>query len=359
MGTYFKLLRRHGLKMWAGNLLGLLATSTIVGVIGVIILAILIGIVGTSITGTLGDAFSGGDTNNIGNAFASIGVGILIVLLIGTLIFVILSTFIYSFCYAGSYAMVNEIVLDGIASIRTYFGSGFRYFGRMFLHLFLLGLVLFPFSIPAIVFEVLANIALFNGNETGRLLWGIAALVGWIFLFIVNLGAIHGPVILTAENKGAWESLKLSYRLTFKSFGKVFLTVLCIIAATITYMIFSIPMTVTSMFAENNIGLLLLTILLMGLFYLFLPFYQMAVQLIISLRYKQHLRKFVVPEEELQTDGSPYGGSFDSPSSPQSDVPQSATESAAGAAAEYEQSDTNEKEAPKNKYPQFPTDPHF
>lgn len=388
MGTYFKLLRQHGLKMWIANLLGFFATTVIVGIFALIIFGILFGIAAASI----GNALTVGDPEAIGEALVGMGVGILIAVLIGILLFTVLSLFIYSFVYAGSYAMVNEIVLDGVSSIGTYFRSGFRYLGRMFLHMFLLVLVLIPFSVPAIVGEVLSLISYFNDNDTGTLIWRIVAFIGWILVVIASLGSIHGPVIMTAENKGAWESLTLSYKLIFKSFGKVLVTCLCLFAAVIVYMIISLPATVTNMLAEsqNNLGLALLSLLFSLLLSLFVPFFQMANQLIVSLRYKLYLRKWVVPEEDLHIDGAVYGGDFNNPPFPQLNDPQAASwpETAATSPDHDEKpqadetpyenynippfpspgndqpvnrkkDDSDDDEPPQNKYPKFPTDPHF
>lgn len=356
--------------MWLSNLLGFATTSIIVGVFYLIFFFLLIAIIGAG-GAAMGDALTGDDPAALGEAVAGLGAGLLILVLIGTLFFIVLSIFIYSFLFAGSYSMVNEIALDGTSSFGTYFSSGFRFFGRMFFHLILMGLLLIPFSIPALVGEALVIWSHFNGSQTGVALWGIVAILGWIFVGIVNLGAMHGPVILTAENKGAWESLKLSYKVTVKSFGKAFVTIVSVIGAVIAYyVVFGLPMMLSAAFAsEDNIGAALLYLLFLGLFLLTLPFAQMAFQLIVSLRYKWYLRKWVVPEEEWpdQSTGNTGENGFTHTAFPPRDdslktepSPTAQPKSEGETDAQPSSNDPGETDArPRNQYPQFPTDPHL
>jgi hypothetical protein len=354
LGTYFRLLGQHGLKMWLSNLLGLTTASVIIGMCYFIFLFLLGVVIGFS-----GAAF-GGDVNPedpaaLLESMAGAGVAILILVLIGALFFILLSLLIYSFLIAGSYSMVNEIALDGISSVGTYFSSGFRYLGRMFLHLILLGLLLIPAAIPALVGEGLILWSYFQGNSSGTALWGIVAILGWIFVAIFSLGAMHGPVIMTAENKGAWESLKLSYKLTFQSFGHVLVTILTVVGAAVAYyLVFGLPMVlVMALGGEESIGAILLYLFFLMLFLLTLPFAQMAIQLIVSLRYKQKLRKTIVPEEKWpeQPSESVKG----------EETPDPTTHSLSSSEEPGESTDDSKPAdaSTKNAYPQFPTDPHL
>lgn len=298
MSTYFQLLKQNWLKLWGTFLLGYLAVMTIdyIATLILIVLGFLILFGGAAVGVQMIDSLSSSPEA----LFTAIGAsGFLIGYFLFLLLIILSSSFFFSFYSAGSFSMVNEAVLDGSTSMATFFNSGFRYWIRMFwltcLSLLLGLLVLIP------VFLIDLTSLLFDNSDVILIYLPIEIIMGVILLSLLGLSLLFAPVIMTAENKGAWESIRLSINIFRKSFGKVFVTALgMIVAFGVPVIIFLGVIFTLFIISEAAPELEVVTlIMLIGvyiLFYLSSPFLQAASILIASLRYKIYFRPMVVPE---------------------------------------------------------------
>ncbi|OYD08333.1 hypothetical protein [Paludifilum halophilum] len=365
MSTYFSLLKKNGLKMWGTFLLGHVITNTVFFIF--YLLWYLIGLI---------FVFGGLATMNVSSLSpeeleSAMAPGAIIFAVIWFVILMLFSGFTSSFQVAGSYGMVNEAVLDGTTYFNTFFTAGFRYMFKLFGQFVLIMLLMIPISLPIIVLEVI--FFLIGNTDLTPLALILEGLIGIIIYPLFFLAVLFAPIILTAENKGPWKSIKISFRLFIKSFGKVFVTALSMLAAFIPYGIFGFLMVLLFLPADGAdesvmAGLILISILLYLLMLVSFPFFQAAAMIAASLRYKMYLRPMVVPEEYHNHNGfgdgnggwndsvspqpepiqpnpadQPYPEQSDRPEPQQPDQPQQAPE---------------QPEQPQSpRYPQFPTDP--
>ncbi|QKG84028.1 hypothetical protein GXN76_05775 [Kroppenstedtia pulmonis] len=394
MSTYFQLLKQNGLKFWGTFLLGYLAVITIDYIVTLIVMVLgfLILFGGAAIGTQMIDSLSSSPEA----IFTAIGApGFLIGYFLFLLMIILTSSFFLSYYYAGSFSMVNEVVLDGSTSMATFFNSGFRYWIRMFwlscLSLLLGLLVLIP------VFLIDLTSLLFDNSSVILIYLIIEYIIGFILLSLLGLSLLFAPVIMTAENKGAWESIRLSINIFRKSFGKVFVTALGMIVT------FGVPVilflgaiftlfTISEAAPELEVVTLIMLIGVYILFYLSSPFLQAASILIASLRYKMYFRPMVVPaayetpEDHPPHDkGSTEGGtlpdhlaqpaatkedvekSAEFPSSPDKQEPIKESPSSEEKTEKKPTDDSEGVEKPEEtdqpkpppSYPRFPTDPYI
>ena len=111
------------------------------------------------------------------------------------------------------------------------------------------------------------------------------------FILLVSLGFLHAPIILVSDRAGIWKSISLSWKLLFKKFGQVFLSLLFIMGigliVAIPYGIFNV---IRLFLLGDGIGAAIVT----DLVQLFtLPLISLLSILLLFVRYKQKLQPFL------------------------------------------------------------------
>lgn len=230
-GTYLK---RHGLKLWLSNLLGTIATSTILVFLGVIIffLSLLTGFFTFySLDNAPVDFTSPDLSNQLTSIFQYASLGLIGMFLI-FLLYILLIALISSFQVGGQYAVANEAIKFNRVNIGTYFTKGFKNIFKLFL-LSIINLFLY---LPALIVIGIGIWVMFPFEDFVSFIIGIAIiLIAVILIFLVSIAILHAPFILVAENSGIIQSLIYSFRLFSKKFGQVFLTCLFVFGVFLLY----------------------------------------------------------------------------------------------------------------------------
>ncbi|MFC4075679.1 hypothetical protein [Salinithrix halophila] len=361
MSTYFQLLRRNGWKIGGAVLVGSIL-SYIVWSMAIFILYMIGLVIGLAAIGLSPDQLTSGDPSAelLNPAF---GVGAMIGILIFTLLYIVITYLTFSFPTAGMYGMINEAVLDGNTQFVSFFTFGVRYFWKVFLQMMLIILGIFLIMVPAILVDIMALYANEAGNSVMTVILVILYVLLLIPMFLFCLSSMFAPIILTAENKGPWESLKLSLKLFRKKTKEYFFTLLLLIAGTVAMIallsILGIPFLIPLITSdgESAFGVIMIVLYIL-LVLLIMPFFYSAITMILSLRYKERLRRFIVPDQDGPGpfDGSggangsdPNGGPHDNGNPPQASGP--VPEQPTDRGKEHGQS--------QPAYPQFPSDPHI
>lgn len=311
MENYFELLRRHGLTLWLGNIVGSLVAGVIFAVMTIIIALIgllLLVLIAGGMIGSIMDPFNPESPDPFAAAMDKAAVPVLIGLLIFS-IFFILAFFLYSgFSSAGMNSMVNHAVFEDRSSLQIYFTQGLRFMWKMAGQQFLL----FLFFIPSIVLFALGIVifaaGLMEGNESLLLVSSLPLLVATILTIVLALVFLHAPVILVAENTGIWKAIALSGRLFTRSFGQVFLSGLIIFLINFAYGLFLILLSEFFGFnsfdpassAELNPGLQFLFSLIQ---YALGALVNVLWLLAVFVRYRNRLRPRLFPDENSGTIG--------------------------------------------------------
>lgn len=306
MGTFFRLLGRHGFKMWGTYLLGYFIVWVVQSVAALFFY--LFGIV--SLLASVGIGASLDDPENLEKALETASPGLLIAFFLFVFLFYTVLFLIQSFHSAGSTGMATEAILDNSTSLNGYFRDGFRYFWKMFLQSILLGLLLLPTLVPLVAVDLGILFATEADSIAVYILWILWFLLLLAILFFISL-LLYAPFIMIAENKGPWQSIRHSIRATWKSYGQTFITLLLLIASLIPFIVFYLLLALLLFLpfatqSDPGVGMLLAILLFAFIYLVSLPFMEVVIKLIIALRYKQNVRKWVVPESPDSTPENPY-----------------------------------------------------
>ncbi|QKI81741.1 hypothetical protein [Kroppenstedtia eburnea] len=314
MGTFFSLLRKHGLKMWGIHLLGFLIMMA-----ALFVMEIIFYFVGLVAFLAMGIGVSVVSADNLDQAFTSATVGMILLVALFVIFIYLVSFLIQSFHTAGSIGLATEAVLDDSTSLNSYFRSATRYLWKMFLLSILAAVVSLPILIPWGVVDF--GMAFASELDNTLLFFLCAAL--WLLLLVAMIlfGSLllYAPYIMIAENMGPWQSIRHSIRAARKSYGKAFVTLLLLIAAVTPFIIvYAVLAGVTfyPLFLDPDnvgVGTFLGLSLLILVFLLTFPLIQVIINLIISLRYKQHMRQWVVPEDPEPAPTDPHSQEIPDP----------------------------------------------
>ncbi|SMO35854.1 hypothetical protein [Melghirimyces algeriensis] len=309
MDTYFGLLKKHGLKMWGGYFLGNLITTVVLSMF--ILIFYLVGLI--TIFAAVGISVTDLQTGNIpeGNLEA-LGAGMVFGIILLLILYCLTILFTSSFQTAGSLGMATEAVLDGSTSLLSFFRLGFRYFWRIFLQSILIILITIPISVPLIA----ADLGIMFAYEADSMIFMVFCGILWFLFLLALIGflclLIFAPVILIAENKGPWESIKLSFQASRKSLGKTVGTILLLILLMVFFFIFygiiGVIFTLVGASDSGAIGILV-NFMMFVLVLLTIPMIGVASTLFIAYRYKRYMRRWVAPDKEKTEEWNhPYGG---------------------------------------------------
>ncbi|OYD08334.1 hypothetical protein [Paludifilum halophilum] len=292
MSTYFRLLGRYGFPLWGTLLLGtiLFFLMYIMATLLFYLVCFLFLLIAGGSAAAMESAVT--DPDMLAATFGPVAVIGLILLFI---LYYVSLFFIMSFHMAGSHGMINQVALDETFSLKTYFITGFLYFWKMSLQFLLISI----FFIPVVLVLAMMRIFLipFEGTPLFDTLTTII-LIGFLVVYLFYLLAVlFAPTILTVENMGPWKSLKHSFRLFFKSFGKVFVTGVFTLVPYLLYIgVFTLAIALLGPAGDSPSGLKILSIFLfLFLFGLIFPLIQAAMMLVPALRYKMHFRHWVAP----------------------------------------------------------------
>lgn len=289
MASYFEQLRRHGIKLYLSFFLGMgISTVFLLVILWVLALLTIAGAESFYLT------FSS-DANMATEAwedlFTNHLIGLIFFLMVAPLLFLLYSTF----NSAGIYSSLNQAVSENHFSIGNYFSGGIKVFGKMLGQIILIALLISPLLILSII---LSTVFIGILGEEGAIL-----AVALIFIFsiplalLLALGFIHAPVILVTEQVGIWKSITYSWKLPFKKFGQVFLSVLFVggISFIVWFPFMIVNTFVTILFGE--IPGAIVTDLFQLLIY---PLILVLTLLFVFVRYKQNLRPVLFPQEETE-----------------------------------------------------------
>ncbi|MCS1351529.1 hypothetical protein [Mechercharimyces sp. CAU 1602] len=222
MSTYFRLLGKHGFKIWASLFVG--------SIIGGIILAIFLLIGGLAFgAGAATTAVELGEAINTATSTGqnldtlaltqSVSPGFITGLLVFILFAALGITIVSTFNSAGTIGMITEPVYTNQSRFGAYFSYGFRYFFKILFQNILI-------SLPIFLFYIIVTLTWQGPTMLAILVTFIFTIV--IFLYVLMI--MHAPIIMMADRKGMWQSIVLSSRLFFNSFGQVFLSYLTMLA---------------------------------------------------------------------------------------------------------------------------------
>ncbi|SDX57401.1 hypothetical protein SAMN05444487_1279 [Marininema mesophilum] len=303
-----------------------------------------------------------------------------IIALILLCLFYVVTVFIFTpFQLAGLTGMANEGIMGGSTRFSSYFRMGARYFWRMLGHLLLMYLIIAVVSIPSSILDRISKYLIDSGNEVEGLIVALVSLLFMIPVFLTAMVFMFSPFILTAENKGPWQSIKLSFTLFRKAPGKYFATLVFIMIYSIFIGIF-ITILVIFFFIFSSVGGVSGTTLLVLSIIAFLVFSLIGSLMfsLIAVRYHNYLRRWITPEAGPNSFMPPhYGGQFpDNGPSPEGfnsnsnnlgwqtppppnqgpshgDNPYNETKPAT-----HEENNKEAKNPNPQSYPHFPSDPH-
>ncbi|MFD1426368.1 hypothetical protein JOD24_002981 [Kroppenstedtia sanguinis] len=309
MGTFFGLLRKHGFKMWGIHLLGLL----IMFAAGMVVQFVFY-IIGMLVFLGMGIGMSTVSADSLDQAMDSATVGFILLGALFMLLIYLAVLLIQSFHSAGSIGLATEVVLDDSSSLNSYFRSATRYLWKMFLLTILIAVISLPILIPWGIAD--AGMAMFQ--DSNHLLFILCTILWFLLLAVMMFFGsllLYAPYIMIAENIGPWQSIRHSIRAARKSYGKTLVTLLLLIAAVIPFIIVYSVIAGASFIPlildpdNAGVGVFLGIILLFLVIIPTAPFMQVIIHLILSLRYKQHMRQWVVPEDLEPAPVGPYNHS--------------------------------------------------
>ncbi|MDR6226506.1 hypothetical protein [Desmospora profundinema] len=286
MPTTWEMLKKHGLKMWGTNLLGHLLTYAVLSVIYFILYFVFV-----IFFIALFAFVEGGGADPFQDGFVAMMGFILVV----SLVFGLISALVYSLVVSGSFSMVSEVVWRDRFQFATYFQHGFRLLWKTIQQMLLLCLLSIPICLP-FFFSLFGLVwSLDHGDGSSVILLALLTFLSLIPILLFTLATLHAPVILVAEERGPWQSLKDSLHLFTNRFGTVFRSGLSLLGFFFFYPVAMIPSLLMMAAGEANEALALLSILFyllsIAVIFLALPFVQIACQVSIVRRYKEHLRR--------------------------------------------------------------------
>lgn len=304
-GTYLK---RHGLKLWLFNLLGIIASSTVLVFLGVIIffLALLTGFFTIYSLGNVPvDLTSPDFGDQLATIFQYASLGVIGIILF-LLIYFLLVALVSSFQSGGQYAVANEAIKFDRVNIGTYFTSGFKNVFK----LFLLSIISFFIYLPALILIGIGIWMMVPFNDFVLIIIGSGIiLIAILLIFLVSIAIIHAPFILVAENSGIIQSLIYSFRLFSKKFGQVFITCLSVFGVFLLYLfgegLINLPVLLsildpTSIFFA--ISAIIVNLLQIAYRIAGLPLMVSISGLIIAYRYYKYLRPSIFTQQFAEKD---------------------------------------------------------
>jgi hypothetical protein len=304
MATTWEILKQHGLKMSGTNLLGWMITFAISTILGFIMQILYLAVFGVAAIGF----------GSEGPAMDAAGIGFFILLALIYLAFYLLLYLCNAFLISGSYSMVMEAVWKNRFQFSTYFHHGFAKLKPMIIQM----LITCLFYIPLLFLPLLLLILMGVGFETGNEEFGVGMMfllfLSWIPIAVLTLALLHAPIILIAEERSPWQSIKDSLHLFVHSFRTVFVTGLIGLAYIIVPMMAFLLFVPLFILAEGNDAMMMVLLLFMFLSFfvsmLVFPGLQVAFQVTVVRRYKRYLRKTIVTDEQAMgpwDDDSIYG----------------------------------------------------
>lgn len=306
------LLRQHGLKMFGTNLLGMFIATMAANVLS--FLAYIVFMVFY-----LAGAVSIGLISHLTSSEMWTIVGMIIFMIILVLFYLVIYIVAFlpqGFTVAGSYSMVTEVVWQNRFRFNTYFKHGFSKLKAVIIQLFLIGLLFIPFLFLPILSLILSSVGAgfafveggtFDPNYigAGMIIFFILSWIPSVFFF---LSVLYAPIILIAEDRGPWQSIKDSVRLTFRRFGRVLSTALVgwlygLLPLLPYFLLIPIVILFQDIDAVVTIGaiIMILYAFLMFILYAFTP---LIFQVTAVRWYKTYLRKSVVDDDN---DPGPWG----------------------------------------------------
>lgn len=306
------LLRRHGLKMYGTNLLGSFIASTVSYILVFFVYIVFMVLFGVGAI-AFGFVYGMSNSDQLG-IVGSIILGIIMVLLY--LVMYIVAFLPYAFTISGSYSMVTEAVWKDRFRFATYFKHGFSKIKAVIGQMFLLGLLFIPFLLLPITSLLLSGVgmgfAMVDGAALNPNHIGIGMIIlftlSWIPFALFTLSVIYAPVILIAEDRGPWQSIKDSIRLSFRRFGRVLSTALIAFGYGLIPMLPFLLIFPIVILSQDNDVMAIIGVIAMLLFtmfsFLLYPFIQIAFQVTAVRWYKAYLRKHVVADDN---DPGPWG----------------------------------------------------
>jgi hypothetical protein len=290
------ILRQHGVKVWLSNLVGSLAVGIVGAFIFVLFFLALMIVGGALLVGSLPsgislDTMTGDEIIPMLDSFFSSGT--LLILLLFLLIGGILYLLLEAFQNAGSISVAVQAVAENKSDISTYFSKGFKYMLKAFLVYLLSSLA---YLVPGLLLLIGIIAAGMNSPVIGALL----ILIGLIGFFILGLAFMHAPYILISEDTDVILSLKKSFRLFTKAFGRVFGSFFFAMLLTVAIVVVYLLVSFVFVFLGNsgNQGVLAVMELIQFLLQIAItPFIMMIITLMIAYRYHKYLRPLIVNVE--------------------------------------------------------------
>ena len=223
MGTFFSTFGRHGFKVWLTYLLGAVITFSVLGIIW-LIASFIGGILLFASTISYLEELDP-ESKDFLTQLEEIAPGAVLLILLFLLLMVLISLPFLSFLNAGLYSSVRQTVFENRFSFGTFFKEGFSNLWGVIKQSLLLCLL---YS-PLIVFLFFSVIFLLTDGL--EMIGTVFLLISLIYFLFMTMGVMHAPAILVTEKTGAWKSVTSSFRLMFRSFGRVFLTLIAVIGS--------------------------------------------------------------------------------------------------------------------------------
>ena len=294
MGTYFSLLRRHGLKLSWAYFIGQVAIQLIALII------LLLWIAAIVILGLVIGGISTVHADNPIPYFPATDFITVVTVLISAPAIILYAFGTEAFTISGIYGSIKELMESGKARVKTFFSFGWRYLwkmtGQILLFLLLLALSLI---IPV------GLIILFIATESilGILLAILIGLITFVWTCYYLIVFVHAPIVMVYENVGAFQSVPLTFRVIRKAFGQAFLTALSLLLILfIGYILILIPtmfagLLITLVEASAGDAEIIITLIatpFLLLFFLLIiaisVLVSVAIHLCLMYRYINHLR---------------------------------------------------------------------
>ncbi len=295
MASYFKHLRRHGIKLYLSFFLGMgITTVLLLGILWVLALVTIAGtdsfyLIFSSDDNVAADAWEDLFTNHL--------IGLIFFLMVASLLFLLYSTY----NSAGIYSSLNQAVSENRFSIGSYFSGGLKFFGKMLGQWILIALITSPLFI---LFIILSSVFISLLGEEGAILaFALIFIFSIPLALLLLLGFIHAPVILVSEQIGIWKSISYSWKLLFKKFGQVFLSVLFVVGVSF---IMWFPVMIVNTFVTVLLGEIPGAILSDLAQFFISPLITLLTLLFVFVRYKQNLRPVLFPQEETEEKGTSF-----------------------------------------------------
>lgn len=249
MESYMSLLKRHGMKLWGGFLLGNLATFIPVFVVIFMFMFVVIFAVSTSGLALAEHAID----NPVALLEMIFSPSLIAIALLLALFGIIVGLFTSTFITAGSIGITAEAVTADRGTVGDFFSFGFRRLFPMFglmLVLFLLAIpILFVAFFAATSFAAASDVP---GEGVGS---GLFFLLLTLLLFaLYGLMFMHAPVSLIVEQKGVFDSISESFNTFKNNFGQVFLSGIIALAISIAgYLVLTIISSIVGFGSINHL----------------------------------------------------------------------------------------------------------